>query len=75
VPLPGSRYLRVNALRRGVLGDSRPWFWFAVVSYSFRALRRLLGRTEKVLYREELRPGQTLVIAHDREPEIVRAPD
>jgi hypothetical protein len=61
-------------VRRGVLGGSRPWFWVAVLTYSLRILRRLIGRTEKVLYRHELGPGQTLVIAHDREPEVVHEP-
>ena len=75
MPLPGSRYLQGTAFRRGVLGNSRPWFWVAVATYALRALRRLMGRDEKVLYRHELSPGQTLVIAHDREPEVVQAPD
>jgi hypothetical protein len=75
VRLPGSRYLQGTAFRRGVLGTSRPWFWVAVVTYSLRVLRRLLGRDEKVLYRHELSAGQTLVIAHEREPEVVQAPD
>ena len=73
--LPGARYLQGTAFRRGILGNSRPWFWIAVVTYSLRILGRLLGRQEKVLYRHELEPGQTLVVAHEREPEVVHAPE
>jgi hypothetical protein len=36
------------------------------VALTFRLLRRLAGKEPKVVYRETLRPGETLVIAHDR---------
>ena len=56
--------------RRGVLGNNRVWYWVAIVSTVLRVLHRIMGRTEKVVYREELRPGETLVIAHERDAAV-----
>ena len=69
--MPVTEILRRTAIRKGMLGSSRPWFWIAVVTTSFRLLRRVIGRQEKVVWREELKPGDTLVIAHEREPEVI----
>jgi hypothetical protein len=68
------RYLRAIALRRGLLGGNRFWFTYVVISVAYRVLKRWLGRTEKVLYREALGPGQTLVIAHERDATVVEEP-
>jgi hypothetical protein len=59
---------------RGVVGSSRFWLWIAVVTTALRVLRRVGGRTEKVIFRRELDPGETLVISHEREAEVVHAP-
>ena len=65
------RLLQRISFRRGLLGTSRFWSWVAIMTTTIRVLSRLLGRTEKVLYRAELAPGQTVVIAHERDVEAV----
>jgi hypothetical protein len=52
--------------RHGVLEGNRSWLLVGGVALTFRLLQRMAGKEEKVVYREQLRPGETLVIAHDR---------
>ncbi len=61
------RYIRFNATRRGLFGSSRLWMWVFVISQLLKLRRRLTGKEEKVVWRHELEPGETVVIAHDRE--------
>jgi hypothetical protein len=60
-----ARWLLRNGWRRGVLQGSRPWLIAGGVATGYRVVRRLAGRTERIVYSEELRPGETLVIAHE----------
>jgi hypothetical protein len=55
-----------NGWRRGVLQGSRPWMIAGGVAAAYRLVRRLATRREQVVYREELLPGESLVIAHER---------
>ena len=67
-------FLYRRAQRRGLLGGSRPWtiVWVALVG--LRILRRLTAEEPKVVYSEELHPGETLVISSkDRQPRIIGA--
>lgn len=64
------RILRVGlrrAWRDGVVGGNRAWLAVGTVALGVRLLRRLT-RAEPELVSESLRPGETLVIAHLREP-------
>lgn len=54
--------VRRLALQRGILGGGRVWTAVAVVVYGTRILRRVLGRNEVVVARDELTPGQGLVV-------------
>jgi len=59
------RYIRVNALRRGVLGGSKPW----LVIFVLGMLRRQMGKVTKrgempLVLSEALKPGQALLITH-----------
>lgn len=54
--------LRRRALQRGVLGGNRLWTAVAVVVWGTRLLRRVLGRHEIVVARDELKPGQALTV-------------
>ena len=64
-----SRYLLRQGWRRGIQGGSRPWLLAGAAALVLTALGRLTGREEEVVYREELRPGESLVIRHlDGEP-------
>jgi hypothetical protein len=51
-----------------VLGGSRPWLILAGVGAAWRILQKLAGNEPTVVFSEELTEGQTLVIAHGREP-------
>ena len=66
-------FLQRLGFRRGVVGTNRVWFWVAVATTVLRILSRVMGRTEKVVFSQELEPGQTLVIAHEREVVDVNA--
>ena len=48
---------------RGI-GGSRAWLAVGVTAGGLHMLRRAVKREPDVVYREELRPGQTLVIQH-----------
>jgi hypothetical protein len=56
--------LQRNGVRRGVVGGSNGWLWVAVASWGLRRLRRSVGSEPELVYRGELRPGQTLHIDH-----------
>jgi hypothetical protein len=59
-------FLWRTALRRGLLGGSRPWMTvFAVIGLT-RILRKLTGSEPKTVYCEELQPGETILITHER---------
>jgi hypothetical protein len=55
-----------NGWRRGILGGSRPWLVAGGVALGVRVVQRMTGAEEQVVYSEELRPGETLVVAHGR---------
>jgi hypothetical protein len=52
--------------RQGVMEGKRSWLIVGGVALTLRLWQRMAGKEEKVVYREQLRPGETLVIAHDR---------
>lgn len=56
--------LQKRAIRRGVFGTSRPWLVVAVLSTGYRVFRKLVAKEESVVLREELKPGESLVISH-----------
>jgi hypothetical protein len=64
-------FLHRQAQMRGLLGGSRPWTILWGLLTARRLLKRLLGDKPEVVYREELLPGETIVIsAEDREPRV-----
>jgi len=52
--------------RRGVLRGSRFWMVVGGLALGFRALQNLAGSGDKIVYSEVLRPGEALVISHER---------
>jgi hypothetical protein len=52
------KYLKSNALRKGLLGGNPAWVVVGVIVWTPRLMRRLFGRTEEVVSTEKLRPGQ-----------------
>jgi hypothetical protein len=63
------RTLLRNGVRKGLMGNSRTWTVVAVFAGALRLKQWLNRRESTVVYREELQPGETLVIAHEREPQ------
>jgi hypothetical protein len=52
------------AVRKGFWGGQRNWMTIFAVIAAVKAVRRVAGSTQSVVYTEELRPGQALVITH-----------
>jgi hypothetical protein len=52
--------------RQGVLEGNRAWLLVGGLALTMRVIQRMAGKEEKVVYSEQLRPGETLVITHDR---------
>ena len=57
------RARRLGLARAGV-GGSRAWVTLSLVLSGVRLLRRMATRAPKVVYREELHPGEQLVVTH-----------
>ena len=53
---------------RGV-GGSRGWLALGITAGGLQLARRAIKREPDVVYREELEPGQSLVIQHFPRPE------
>ena len=65
-------FLRRRATLRGPLGGSRHWTVLWVVLISARLIRRFTTGKGEVVFRHELKPGDSLVIAgDDRTPRII----
>jgi hypothetical protein len=60
----GLRLVQSRGVRRGVYGRSRGWFWVAVVTFGVRRLRRAIGSEYELVYRGEVKPGETIQIDH-----------
>jgi len=60
----GLHYLQRRGMSKGVLGTSRPWLYVFVVSFGLRKLRRAIGSEYEVVWRGEVRPGETIRIGH-----------
>lgn len=56
--------LQSRGIQRGIRGSSRTWAWIAVGAFIIRRVRRLAGSEPTVVFRGELKPGQTLRIDH-----------
>jgi hypothetical protein len=58
-----SRYLREQTIVEGVFGGRKLWLGLGALLWGFRALRRASGRTERVVLREVIQPGERIVIS------------
>lgn len=62
------RLLSRIGIRKLFFGGSRLWTVLGGTALGLRALRRLTARTEKVVYREALLPGESLVVTSMARP-------
>ena len=70
---PGLIYRRAQV--RGLLGGSRPWTVLWGVLFARRLWKRFVKDEPEILYRTELKHGETLVISgKEREPRVVPSP-
>jgi hypothetical protein len=60
----GLRFMQSRGMNRGVMGGSRGWAWVFVAAWGLRRVRRSIGSEPVVVYRSEVKPGQTLEIGH-----------
>jgi hypothetical protein len=51
-------------MSRGVLGGSRAWLYVFLVSFGLRKVRQAIGSEYEVVWRGEVRPGETIRIGH-----------
>lgn len=58
--------LRRTGVRKGLLGGSRGWAAVAIGAWGYTKLKQLSHREPEVVFSEELKPGQRLIIANDR---------
>lgn len=58
------RLLWRTSVRKGFFGGQRSWMTLFAMVGVVKAFRRVAGSTQDVVYREELLPGEALVITH-----------
>lgn len=66
------RLLLGRAIRKGFLGGSRFWTVVGTLGLAMKVLRKLTRDEPEVAFCEELRPGQMLLISHDRGAKVVQ---
>ncbi len=59
------RWLRYNALRKGLLGQQGPWFFVFVATFVLRRVNSVLKRgVMPIRFSEKLEPGASYLITH-----------
>ena len=66
------RFLLRRSFLKGFVGGSRFWTVLGSAGLALRVLRKITRDEPEVVYREALRPGQSLLISHDRTAKVVR---
>lgn len=61
-----------QAVQKGLLGRSRFWTVLGTLGLAMKVLKKLAKNEPEVAYSGELKPGQTLVISHDRTAKAVK---
>jgi hypothetical protein len=57
-------YLQRTGMRKGIRGTSMGWTYVFFGALVLRRLRRAIGSEPQVVYRGELKPGESFVIGH-----------
>jgi hypothetical protein len=58
--------LRRNGVQKGIFGGSRGWAAVAVGTWGYTTLKKMARRESELVLREELKPGDRLIISNDR---------
>jgi len=67
------RFLVRTGLRRGFMGGSRVWTVVGAAAIGIRLLKKLTGSEPEVVFCKAIRPGETLLVSHDRRPRAIRS--
>jgi hypothetical protein len=62
------KQLRRNGITRGLIGGNRTWLAIGGAAWTLHALRWAFGRQEEVVFSDELRQGEQLLILHGTGP-------
>ena len=57
-------FLQRTGLRKGLLGTSKGWTYAFFGAIVLRRVRKAIGSEPEVVYRGELKPGESFVIGH-----------
>ncbi len=68
------RFLQRAGLSRGLGGGSRAWTVVGGVALAVRLVKKLGGGEPKVVYSRKLRPGEAVLVSHDRRPRVLQPP-
>jgi hypothetical protein len=60
------RILRRNGVRKGIFGGSRGWAAVAVGTWGYTTLKRMARREPELVFSEELKPGERIIISNNR---------
>lgn len=58
------QYLQRTGMRKGFLGTSKGWTYVFFGAIAVRRLRKAIGSEPEVVYRGELKPGESFTIDH-----------
>lgn len=63
------RFVRRAGIERGLFEGRRAWLLLGGVAWGIHFLNKAAGRHEVVVYREELLPGESVVVRREAAPE------
>lgn len=63
------RFVRRAGVERGLFEGRRAWLVLGGVAWGLHFLNKAAGRNEVVVYREELLPGESVVVRREAVPE------
>ena len=67
-----ARLLLPRAIRKGFLGGSQVWSVLGSLVIAMRVLKKVTQDKPEVAYCGPLKPGETLLISHERSAKVVR---
>lgn len=69
---PLRRYVMRRAVQKGFFEGSRFWTLLGTLGLAMKLLKKLARNEPELAYQVELKPGQTVVISHDRTVKAVK---
>ena len=63
------RFIRRGGIERGIFEGRRAWLMLGALAWGLHFLNKAAGRNEVVVYREELLPGESVVLRREATPQ------